>query len=117
MIQKRIDTLNDVLDRIWNVSDKDECGMKHIGFSLVAISQNKHWTEGLDYKRPWGFKSDCDLVTEQDEQTLSKAWAETIKLRNEWGADSWMLVLSRCRYATLYESMRERERLYLGSFN
>ena len=50
--------LNMTLDAIWRSGDQDECSIKHISYATAALSVGLDWTDGLDYKTPFGGHSD-----------------------------------------------------------
>ena len=47
-----VSAVNDLLNEIWRLGDKDEMSIKHIGHGLAALITWGDWKKGYDYNLP-----------------------------------------------------------------
>jgi hypothetical protein len=78
--------LNQMLNGIWRMGDRDECSIKHTGYGLIAIAFDRPWTDAVDYQRPWD--SDVDAPPSWHGR-LDAKWAKVAALREKVGHDAW----------------------------
>lgn len=119
--------MNNALNGIWRMGDRDECSVKHIGHATAALAMGRDWTDGLDYDKPWGRDEDwMPLETyyrlhpdglddveifgdwamipwdekrkQMENAQLGKRWAKVQAKRDAWGVDRFHEVMQATKF-------------------
>lgn len=88
-MEMEVKKLEDLLDKIWRLGDRDEMSIKHIGHALASIIAEDVWWNGDDYQNPnVFFTKDGNLDLEKTGQVLAKIkpiWEEVEQIAREKG--------------------------------
>jgi hypothetical protein len=87
---EKTETLQELLNEIWKLGDRDEMSIKHIGHGLAAFVAFGEWYHAIDYDRPH-YK-----MTKKKEETLAQLWGNVQGL---------LFGLSRAECMALFESL------------
>tara|TARA_R110000751_G_scaffold76832_1_gene154927 strand:- start:469 stop:858 length:390 start_codon:yes stop_codon:yes gene_type:complete len=75
--QQNIHRLNQQLNAIWRLGDRDECSIKHVGHAMAALISCGDWTEAVDYTEPWGYYPHGEtLEIQKRRETLAYRWGK-----------------------------------------
>ena len=94
--------MNNALNGIWRMGDRDECSVKHIGHATAALAMGRDWTDGLDYDTPW--PTPVDPSPERIEaiqaqwKRLGERWAKVQAKRDAWGVDRFHEVMQATKF-------------------
>ncbi len=86
--------LNQKLDSVWRLGDRDECSIKHIGHATAAMAAGSGWSDGVDYSTPWS--GDDAHVSLQ--RRLEKQWEKVTKVRDEIGTERFDQVMRQTKF-------------------
>ena len=85
--QQNIHRLNQQLNAIWRLGDKDECSIKHVGHGLAALIASGDWRNAVDYGEPWdNYPYGETLEIAKRREFLAMRWgkvADTIERIND----------------------------------
>lgn len=105
--------LQQKLDPIWRMGDRDEMSIKHIGHALAALVAFGDWRKGADYEYPiyYGDNGWTELQLKNAYRNLNERldtrWAKVAALREQWGADKFRENAAATNYGFLMESYLE----------
>lgn len=92
--------LNQTLNGIWRMGDRDECSIKHVGFGLIAIAFDRPWTDAIDYDRPWSSHTERP---ESWKKRLDAKWQKVVSLRERVGHEAWDAAVRDSEFSDYYQ--------------
>ena len=98
-----VSAVNDLLNDIWRLGDKDEMSIKHIGHGLASLITWGDWSRGYDYSLP------NVRMTKIKLEKLSNAWQQVKEYMHGVSNTERLEMLDRIGVATY-------ARIYLDVF-
>ncbi len=89
-------TINKAIDFAFEIGDKDECFIKHVGHTLAAIYAGNGFMRPIDYSMPG---LDCEPFMEE----LYMYWAEVETVCNAIGKEDFKTIASLNKYAFCFD--------------
>lgn len=77
-MEMEVKKLEDLLDKIWRLGDRDEMSIKHIGHALASIVVGDYWSNGDDYNLPDYYDDD------ENGSSLEKLGKLTASIQPHW---------------------------------
>jgi len=90
-----VHNLNQKLDVVWRLGDRDECSIKHIGHATAAMAAGRDWFDGVDYSTPWSGLTEVHVNLAR---RLERQWAKVTKVRDEIGAERFDQVMRQTKF-------------------
>lgn len=110
-MRKETYNLNQTLDSIWRMGDRDEMSAKHIGHALAAIVTYDDWTQGDDYNLPDCCWTEDERINAWRAERLTNAlkpkWAKVQALKDRLGKEEFLTVVSDSKFGFLCNSYLE----------
>lgn len=106
-VKQEAHRMNQKLDKIWRMGDRDECSVKHIGWATTALAYSEDWTDGLDYPRPWS------VWGSGDEKALADQWAKVTEVRDRCGLVTFADIMRSTKFEHYFVRYYEEYGLFL----
>ena len=94
--------LQERLDAIWRLGDRDEVSIKHVIYSIGAILAGRKWNEQVAYG---------DEVGMNQKAKVKRSWAIVETMLDHWGLDTFAKVFYSTKYGQTGYSDGEKDPL------
>lgn len=101
-METEVKKLEDLLDKIWRLGDRDEMSIKHIGHALASIVVGDYWSNGDDYNLPNYYDDDENGSALEKLGKLTASidpyWTEVEELCGELGSPKFLEVVKASKF-------------------